>query len=312
MSDDDPIGELGARVGDTLFPSGDVKEVRVHWKPILFLALAYAIINFIMIPEKSIAFYWYFLPSLISGVLSPNKKSVVVNSGLSGFVVTATSVYLFYILEYGNWNHPNEGIEMPLLFIPGLALVVAIIGVIIGLVAHPFHGLIDDKLDLPLRRQIGITLRWINLSIALVLGAILVFGILTLVGGNISLVNQISTSSWPTTEAEITSTENVRDGQIEYRYVVDDEIYVSDRVVFFHHESFCERCDPKEELATRIAKKYPVGSTILIHYDPEIPERAVLRTDDWQFELVIDLAFIILLVVVLRFADSFRRVARSK
>lgn len=111
-------------------------------------------------------------------------------------------------------------------------------------------------------------------SIVIIIFGVILLGFL----GLFSIVKQINSSSWPTIEAEVISTDGMDKGEIEYQYVVNDRVYHSKRLAFFYVE-LNER-NPERALARSIARRYPVGSTIIIHYDPDNPESAVLGAND--------------------------------
>lgn len=96
--------------------------------------------------------------------------------------------------------------------------------------------------------------------------------------------------SWPTVTGKVASS-RVRSShsknshrsyfvEVKYRYTVDGKEYSSKRYQLgsgSNHGNHGEAEAAEEEL-----KKFPVGSDIVVHYDPLAPDSAVLNTEvDW-------------------------------
>ena len=101
----------------------------------------------------------------------------------------------------------------------------------------------------------------------------------------------ISSSSWPTIpgvigRSEITTQKDRSTSghkvtayiaKVTYTYVVQNRKYMADRVCFGDYGS------SDGDRARQIRTRYPVGSTVLVYYNPNSPEVAVLETGSTWF-----------------------------
>jgi hypothetical protein len=95
------------------------------------------------------------------------------------------------------------------------------------------------------------------------------------------LLGARATSSWPTVEGVVTSSEvRMKEDssgdaryvpEITYRYTVDGVKRSSDRIAYASRR-ISSRSDARE-----IADRYPVGEQVRVHYDPDDPYTAVLE-----------------------------------
>jgi hypothetical protein len=114
-------------------------------------------------------------------------------------------------------------------------------------------------------------------------------------------------SSWPTVPAKVVyanvATEarpGKRKGQrfvpvVAYEYVVDGILYRAARL------RFADSSQPKEDAAWDIADRFPVGSAINVHYDPQSPVEATIEVaaNPLRTRLVIGGVFTVLAVAAL-------------
>ncbi len=109
-----------------------------------------------------------------------------------------------------------------------------------------------------------------------------VFGAVFTFGGLRDVLKTRESTAWPTVQGTITESyvrERRRSGdrdyfpEIRYRYVVNDQMYESDRVKF----SFARNSGHSN--ARRVVNQYPVGQEVTVYYDPTMPETAVLETE---------------------------------
>lgn len=91
------------------------------------------------------------------------------------------------------------------------------------------------------------------------------------------------TREWPTaagwiTRSEFTSFDGDATLTLVYNYIIDGEEFSSSRLRRYHYI----KSDAERKMSTSSAKsyvdRYPVGTEMAIHYDPEDPRRAVLET----------------------------------
>ncbi|MEM8872789.1 MAG: DUF3592 domain-containing protein [Planctomycetota bacterium] len=86
-----------------------------------------------------------------------------------------------------------------------------------------------------------------------------------------------ASSSWPSVDGTIirSTVHGVGEGRdkafIEYRYAVDDHTHTSNRI------KFGSIAGNSETAQQAIADKYPIGTTVKVHYDPDMPTNAVLK-----------------------------------
>jgi hypothetical protein len=93
-----------------------------------------------------------------------------------------------------------------------------------------------------------------------------------------------STKSWPAARGIVKSSEvadryvhkrgRVYRLDIDYRYKVDGVEYESNRI------QFGSTWLDDDDFVDKLAKKYPAGADVAVHYDPNKPESAVLDTSD--------------------------------
>ncbi len=98
--------------------------------------------------------------------------------------------------------------------------------------------------------------------------------------GWIVLQNARVSAGWPTVQGQIVES-TVREStdedgtsyfaDVRFRYVVDDQPYTADTVNFGQYGS----SDPNH--AQEIVSKYEYGGSVLVYYDPEKPQTAVLQ-----------------------------------
>lgn len=101
----------------------------------------------------------------------------------------------------------------------------------------------------------------------------------------------ISADSWPVAEGEIvaSSVGSYRDSEgttmfeanITYQYMVNDRIYNSERVRVGGDSSTNIRSVPQG-----MVDRYPVGTRVTVHYNPEDPSSALLETGVGAFGLI--------------------------
>ena len=117
---------------------------------------------------------------------------------------------------------------------------------------------------------------------AVVAGALFILGglVLLVVRRRRSALSRAS-RSWPTVSGTVLASEVRRYGVTEsagrryypavtYRYEVDGRTYSGKRMYF-------DEVGSTESWAAELARKYPVGSTVPVYYDPASPERALLE-----------------------------------
>jgi hypothetical protein len=113
-------------------------------------------------------------------------------------------------------------------------------------------------------------------------------GLFALLLGIASLITALRARSWPTTTAEITvskieesssyisaggsrSNSRVFNPKVEYRYAVDGENYTCAQI------QLGVVWKSGEDWARKVAARYPVGTRVVIYYDPGKPGRAFLE-----------------------------------
>ena len=104
-------------------------------------------------------------------------------------------------------------------------------------------------------------------------------------------------SDYRMTTGEIISSRVVRDHstggvwwkfEIEYSYLVDAEVYSSNQVRF----GFIGSSD--KNFATEYARKYPIGASVIVFYDPLDPGIAVLEPESKDYWILIEFAVFII------------------
>lgn len=116
-------------------------------------------------------------------------------------------------------------------------------------------------------------------GVAIHVGAILVVAAPTvlLVKGLLSLREALASRRWPTVPGVVAAcAHNVKEGvhivRAAYTYAVDGESHASDRIAVGDFRT--------RDAASASAKAaaYSTGSEVVVHYDPECPDKAVLET----------------------------------
>lgn len=75
---------------------------------------------------------------------------------------------------------------------------------------------------------------------------------------------------------------------IKYQYQVDEKIYLSDRIRYSYFGS------KEESFAEGYVAKYPIGSTVIVYYDPDLPQKAVLEPYVYDYSGLYIIGFILL------------------
>jgi len=135
---------------------------------------------------------------------------------------------------------------------------------------------------------IGLTGKQVKLVIIILIGLV---GMFCLFVGLFASTMNMSASSWPVTEGNITSSEVVDWGavnhhdyrpQISYQFQVGGRYYSSSQIssgaIYYSGDGSKE--------ATEIVNRYPVGSQVQVHYNPNNPSNAVLETQSGLTEQV--------------------------
>lgn len=156
------------------------------------------------------------------------------------------------------------------------------------------------------------------------------FGMLLLLAGTgllgaglWTIGRSVMTKSWPTAPGVVVSSEiDVRDGRsdvdevpvttyhpaVHYAYDVDGRRYVGERITCGDFGS--------TDLGGRraVAERYPLGSTVTVHYDPDAPQLAVLEPGPVAFNLLMPALGTALLAggtFIVRQAQTLARGART-
>ncbi len=119
------------------------------------------------------------------------------------------------------------------------------------------------------------------------LEALLFGGIFLALGGGLSywgwniLQDAQASSTWPTAEGRVTSSEVARvsdaDGGVTYSPKIIYE-YTANGVQYEGHTiKFGENTYGSKRKADGIAADYAIGKTVIVYYDPQEPERSVLE-----------------------------------
>lgn len=149
------------------------------------------------------------------------------------------------------------------------------------------------------------------------LGVLFVFG---LVGAGLSywgwtiLQDARASSSWPTSEGVVTSSEvdhstDAEGGdsyspEIDYQYQVDGQSLTNNQI------KFGENSYNSRRTAEEIAANYPVGRQVIVYYDPEQPDKAVLEpgvSSGSYIVLSIGVVFILVALLVAPLTLIFNR-----
>jgi len=130
------------------------------------------------------------------------------------------------------------------------------------------------------------------------------------------LGNAKASTSWPSVEGKVVSSEVERErtsrrsggrrrtsttyeAAIHYRYTVNGTEYSSDRV------SFGEYSSSNRAHAQGIVSRYPAGKTVQVYYDPNDPEVAVLESGtSWSCYIPIGIGIAFVIVGALLSAGS--------
>jgi len=141
------------------------------------------------------------------------------------------------------------------------------------------------------------------------IGALIGGPVLILVGGVVAfgfgkpIINDAKQSeNWPTVAGEIVRSRVVNsrnsDGdkmysaEIEYRYEVDGQEHKSNRVAFGGDGS-----SSSTSMAKKVTRRYPVGKTVDVYYDPDLPADSVLETGtSWSSYMVFGIGMAFLLI----------------
>lgn len=129
----------------------------------------------------------------------------------------------------------------------------------------------------------------------LFLSIFLIVGIGLIIWGAQILKNASVSSDWPGVQGEIIGS-SVREEQdedgttyyadVSYVYVAADRRYTADTVNFGQYGG-------SRNHAAGIVRQYPVGKTVMVYYDPEEPETAVLEPGvTWSSYLVLAIGFL--------------------
>jgi hypothetical protein len=113
-------------------------------------------------------------------------------------------------------------------------------------------------------------------------------GLLLLVLGLRSRRKAEASKTWPTTSGRIVRAEVRRvqytdyddgDSSTYWRYypLVEYEYRVGDQTYIGHRTAFTEKAFTSEAGAQRQIARFPVGSEVMVYYNPEKPEEAVLE-----------------------------------
>ena len=158
------------------------------------------------------------------------------------------------------------------------------------------------------------------LGLAIIAGAALtIFGVFFLLEGNES-------NSWPTAEGDVKSvyvrTHRSDNGgrsytyEVTYDYVVNDQIYTSDRYSLGDGSTASKRFNNENEARANSREEYPVGSIVMVSYNPNDPQSAVLNPGanfGTYMPLVLGLAFILggIVMIILVIRNNQSRKASS-
>ena len=104
-------------------------------------------------------------------------------------------------------------------------------------------------------------------------------GVVCLVTGLGKLWNSWESTEWPTTDAAVLESRLAVESHSEttssyafiwYEYRVEGKTYTNSRI------SFSERALDESKWASKMVQDHPEGSTIQVHYDPELPSDAAI------------------------------------
>lgn len=119
--------------------------------------------------------------------------------------------------------------------------------------------------------------------------AMLLFGMFWLGMLVLDAVPKFMARNWVATSATVLSTTTFRSkgkspawcGAINYQYSVDGRVYKSHNVTQSHNVMPSDRaglgCDRDQAKTLDTMAKFPDGSTIVIHYNPDDPGRAAMK-----------------------------------
>ncbi len=108
-----------------------------------------------------------------------------------------------------------------------------------------------------------------------ILTMLTVTGIIATVWGWLILAKAKKSKQWPSIEGEIVKSRrglgrNDPLPDIEFRYTVQGRTYAKT-------QEFSADLTPDEEFTDNFLKKYPVGTSVTVYYDPYDPEQATLE-----------------------------------
>jgi hypothetical protein len=135
-------------------------------------------------------------------------------------------------------------------------------------------------------------------------------GAMTLIGGLDDVVHAVRSTGWPTATGKVLSSEvEHRFGKgphftarVRYEYQADGQRLEGSEI------HFAQRRFRFESGAEQVISRYPVGSTVTVHYDPDEPETAVLETSQGDAYLSVLWGLGFLLVPFLMYFQFFRDV----
>jgi hypothetical protein len=124
----------------------------------------------------------------------------------------------------------------------------------------------------------------------LILAAVFVFGFALLGMAWMLLSEGVASYSWPQVEGTVVSHRVVRDyeqaarqqenfhAEVYYRYSVNGRSYSGKRYAIDRGPNATGAYSSSDEARAVVAQKYPRGEPVVIYYDPESPDQAVLKT----------------------------------
>ncbi len=146
-------------------------------------------------------------------------------------------------------------------------------------------------------------------------------GLIVLLGASFGIIKNIDTVKWIFFDASNYSKTNgiitnsniyhtgLRGGwsfSIYYEYGVDDIKFTSSRVHFGYQTS------SDKSYAQGYLVKYPVGNEVLVYYDPDHPDNAILEPNvKWYGFLYYILAFIVLSLTLFSVSIYYRKIEIS-
>jgi hypothetical protein len=129
-----------------------------------------------------------------------------------------------------------------------------------------------------------------RLIMGIVYGVILT-GVGLIIGGFLFLRDATASRGWPVADGTVTSVRvtwsgGTRSGmavkkyfyQVRYRYQVEGRTLSGTRYSLGTGPTASRHFSTEEEARAEARERYPIGSRVEVHYDPENPELAVLQT----------------------------------